>query len=113
MYVGFQAKLLLMASNVAPRVLDKVMQRYQYWSQQADRPARPREESALHQAGYGLHERGTHPGHVRRRSWYVTATTHPAATAGMATAAALTGAGVARARRRVRLQGPLRRLVSA
>jgi hypothetical protein len=49
-YVGAQAKLLVMVSNVAPRVVDKVMQRYQYWSQQADGPSRRRKESALYQA---------------------------------------------------------------
>ncbi len=47
----------------------------------------PREESALHHAGYGLHERGTHHGWHRSRSWTVEATTHPART--------LVGAGAA------------------
>jgi short-subunit dehydrogenase len=97
-YVGAQAKLLVMMSNVAPRAVDKVMQRYQYWSQQADRPSRSRKESALYQAGYGLHERGTHAGHVRARSLYVDATTHPTLTA--LTALGLSGAVLARRRGR-------------
>jgi hypothetical protein len=114
LYVGAQAKLLVMASNVAPRVVDKVMARYQYWSQQADRPARPREESALYHAGYGLHERGTHPGHVRSGSAYVAMTTHPATTAAVAASgtAALVGAGL-RARRDRRRGGRLRRAVES
>jgi hypothetical protein len=50
-YVGAQAKLLVLVSNIAPRVVDRVMRNYQYWSQRADRPSRPQEESALYQAG--------------------------------------------------------------
>jgi hypothetical protein len=79
--------------------VDKIMQRYQYWSQQADRPSRSLEESALYKPGYGLHERGTHAGHVRARSLYVDATTHPALTA--LTALGLSGAVLARRRGRL------------
>jgi NAD(P)-dependent dehydrogenase (short-subunit alcohol dehydrogenase family) len=103
LYVGAQAKLLLVASNVAPRVLDLVMRRYQYWSQHADRPSRPREQSALYKAGYGGQERGTHEGHVRRRSLYVDASTRPAlsAVAVVALAGAFLGRrGLSRSRRR-------------
>lgn len=78
-YVGAQAKLLVMVSNAAPRAVDRIMRDYQYWSQHADRPSKPREESALYNAGFGLQERGTHEGYVRARSWYVTASTLPAA----------------------------------
>jgi short-subunit dehydrogenase len=88
LYVGSQAKLLVAFANVFPGTTDLIMKRYMYWSQQADRPSRPRAESALHKAGYGLHERGTHQGRIRSRSYYVKATTHP-----VLTAAATAGVG--------------------
>lgn len=81
MYVGSQAKLLVLISNIAPKVMDRVMQDYQYWSQHDNRPSRPKTESALYKAGYGLHERGSHAGYIRSTSYYVKATTHPVRTA--------------------------------
>jgi short-subunit dehydrogenase len=99
LYVGSQAKLLLAAANVAPKLVDAVMKRYGQWSQHSDRPSRPRTQSALYQPGYGLHERGTHEGHVRARSYYVKAATHPAVTAGAALAVAGTAAALALHRR--------------
>jgi short-subunit dehydrogenase len=77
LYVGSQAKALVALANVAPKVTDAIMKRYMYRSQQADRPSKGREESALHKAGYGMQERGTHQGRVRSRSYLVKATTHP------------------------------------
>jgi short-subunit dehydrogenase len=76
-YVGFQAKAVALAGALMPRSLDKVMERYMFWSQRVDRPSLPREESALHHAGYGLHERGTHSGWHRSGSFYARATEHP------------------------------------
>jgi short-subunit dehydrogenase len=90
LYVGSQAKLLVAVANVAPGLLDLVMKRYAYTSQLADRPSQPREESALHHAGYGLHENGTHKGWIRSRSYWVKATTHP-----VLTGAVVAGAGTA------------------
>jgi short-subunit dehydrogenase len=70
-FVGLQAKAAVVAAAVAPRAMDKVMERVMYWSQQRqDRPSRPRTESALHHAGYGGHERGTHKGWHRSGSIY-------------------------------------------
>jgi short-subunit dehydrogenase len=99
-YVGAQAKLLVLIANIAPRVVDRVMQDYQYWSQHADRPSRPKEDSALYQAGYGLHERGTQAGHVRSSSWYVRATTQPIRTAAAVVALAATATATAVSGRR-------------
>ncbi|WP_432971596.1 SDR family oxidoreductase [Dactylosporangium sp. CA-233914] len=88
LYVGSQAKVLATVANIAPKLTDRVMRRYMYWSQRADRPSRPREASALWHAGDDLRERGSHEGWVRRRSYLVAASTHPVATGTMALAAA-------------------------
>jgi short-subunit dehydrogenase len=77
-FVGAQAKAATVAAAVAPRLMDKVMERYMFVSQRVDRPSRPREESALYQAGYGLHERGTHSGWHRSGSIYAGVTSRPA-----------------------------------
>jgi hypothetical protein len=96
-YVGAQAKLLVLISNIAPRIVDRVMRNYQYWSHRADRPSRCREESALYQPGYGLQERGTDAGHIRSGSYYVKATTHPVRTALAGVGLAASGAWAAAA----------------
>jgi short-subunit dehydrogenase len=80
MYVGFQSKFLAVLGNFAPRLVDKIMEKYMYYSQRDDRPSRSREESGLYKPGYGLQERGTHPGYVNHGSMYVTAVKHPVAT---------------------------------
>jgi short-subunit dehydrogenase len=77
LYIGSQAKALVAFANVAPKLTDAIMKRYMYWSQQADRPSKSRDESALYKPGYGLHERGTQQGRIRSRSYLVKATTHP------------------------------------
>jgi short-subunit dehydrogenase len=77
LYVGSQAKALVALANVAPKLTDTIMKRYMYWSQHADEPAADHGESALYRAGHGMRERGTHPGWVRSRSYYVEAATHP------------------------------------
>jgi len=92
MFVGFQAKAGAVLGALAPRLTDRVMELVMFRSQQADRPSRSRETSALHHAGYGLHERGTHEGHVRRRSWYVKASKHPVLAAALAAGVVATAA---------------------
>ncbi len=49
--------------------------------QSSTRPSPSPEESALYKAGFGMHERGTHEGRIRSRSYYVKATKHPVVTA--------------------------------
>ncbi|MBW4623278.1 MAG: SDR family oxidoreductase [Cyanosarcina radialis HA8281-LM2] len=77
MYVGFQAKVLAVVGGIAPRLSDKIIEFWAFPSQQSDRPARDSDESGLYHPGYGLHERGTHQGWIRSRSWYVKAEKHP------------------------------------
>jgi short-subunit dehydrogenase len=78
MYVGFQAKAFAVLAPIIPRITDKVMELWMYPSQHDDRPSRSREDNALYQPGYGLHERGTHHGWFRSGSIYVKAQEYPA-----------------------------------
>lgn len=81
MYVGGQAKLWAMMGNVAPRLTDKIAEAIMYRGQQSvDRPSKPKEDNALYQPGYGLHERGRNEGYIRSGSYYVKASKHPVLT---------------------------------
>ncbi|MRX74082.1 SDR family NAD(P)-dependent oxidoreductase [Bacillus lacus] len=80
-FVGGQAKFLATFGRLAPRLMDKWIQLTMYRTQHDDRPSKPREESALYDPGYGMHERGTNSGWVRDKSLYVEATKRPVATA--------------------------------
>ena len=85
MFVGFQAKFFAVMGTIAPRLTDKIMEKWMFYSQVADRPSRDRKDNALYKPGYGLHERGTHEGYVRSGSMYVTMSKNPVLT-GMAIA---------------------------
>ncbi len=81
-YVGSQAKIAAVVGNLAPRLSDKIMENYMFWSQRSSRPASTQEPHGLYQPGRGLRERGgTHEGITRGRSLYVQASKHPAVTA--------------------------------
>lgn len=80
MFVGFQAKSLAVLGGIAPRLTDKLMEIWAFFSQQSDRPSRDQEDNALYRAGYGMHERGTHQGWIRSGSLYVKASKHPVLT---------------------------------
>ncbi len=80
MFVGFQAKALAVLAGISPRLTDKLIELWAFPSQQSDRPSRDREDNALYQAGYGMHERGTHQGWIRSGSFYVKAEKHPVTT---------------------------------
>ncbi|MEK4380233.1 SDR family oxidoreductase [Bacillus sp. FSL R5-0434] len=81
MYIGSQAKAIAMLGALFPRLTDRLMEKIMYYSQHAERPSKPREESALYHAGYGMPDRGTNKGWLRSRSYYVKATKRPAVTA--------------------------------
>jgi NAD(P)-dependent dehydrogenase (short-subunit alcohol dehydrogenase family) len=76
LYVGSQAKAGALIAGLAPRLMDVFMELTMYATQHADRPSKPRSESALWKPGYGLHERGTHEGWIRGRSYFVKAEKH-------------------------------------
>lgn len=80
MFVGSQAKIGAVLGAVAPRLTDKIMELVMYATQRSSRPSRSREDNALYEPGYGLHERGTHEGWVRSGSYYVTAQKRPLTT---------------------------------
>ncbi len=77
MFIGSQAKALELLGTLLPRLTDRLMERIIYPTQHVERPSKPREESALYKAGYGMHERGTNVGWMRKRSLYVKACKHP------------------------------------
>jgi hypothetical protein len=100
LFIGGQSKALVLLSQVAPRLVDRVMRTYGYTSQVADRPNRDDDKSALHHAGYGGQERGTHEGRVyRSRSYYLKLEEHPRAVAVAAVGVGAALAGLAPARR--------------
>lgn len=77
MYIGSQAKAIAMLGALFPRLTDKLMEKIMYHSQHAEKPSKPREESALYDAGHGMHDRGTNKGWMRSRSYYTKATKRP------------------------------------
>ncbi|MCY8394525.1 SDR family oxidoreductase [Bacillus spizizenii] len=77
MYIGSQAKAIAMLGALFPRLTDRLMEKIMYHSQHAERPSKPRKESALYEAGYGMHNRGTNKGWKRSRSYYTKATKRP------------------------------------
>jgi hypothetical protein len=91
MYVGAQAKVLKMLGDFAPRFMDKLMEVVTDPGQiDPARPSKNAETSALYQAGYGLHEKGSHQGWFRTGSLYVKMQEHP-----LLAAAAVAGLGLA------------------
>jgi short-subunit dehydrogenase len=87
-FVGSQAKLAAVAGSLMPRLLDKVMEKVMFRTQQGDKPSRPPGDDALYQAGYGLHERAGQIGWMRSGSFYTRASEHPISTS-LAAAAAI------------------------
>lgn len=95
MYVGFQARFLVALNALSPRLVDKIMENYMFYSQRSDRPSRSRDDNALYVPGYGLQERGTQAGWVRPASLpslYVKLQKHP-----LLASVALAGLGIAAA----------------
>lgn len=90
MFAGGGAKALSASGKYAPRATDKVMEATMFALQQSEKPARPREQNALYQAGGGLRESGDYEGHVMRSSLYTKAAMHP-----LLAGALMVGAGLA------------------
>lgn len=81
-YVGGAGKALATAAFVAPRLLDKVMERQMFGAQQMDHPSNSPHEG-LESPASSLLERGGYPGHVSETSIYTTAMEHPFITGGI------------------------------
>lgn len=90
LYVGSQAKIVTLVGTLAPRLMDKLMEKTQLKVNHDDKPSHAPEDNALHHAGYGMHEHGEHKGWLRSRSLYTKASLHRGVTA-----AALVGFGAA------------------
>ncbi|MFL2104848.1 SDR family oxidoreductase [Desemzia sp. FAM 23991] len=91
MYVGGMSKLTAVLNDFFPRFTDRFVEEVVYPSQYRDRPSKPQDESSLYKAGYGLHERGTNKGWIRKRSYYVKAQKHPVLTTVAITSIAVLG----------------------
>lgn len=78
LYVGGMAKFTTALTHFFPRFTDRFVEKVMYPSQyNSEQPSKSKEESSLYKAGYGLHERGTNKGWIRKRSYYVKASKHP------------------------------------
>jgi short-subunit dehydrogenase len=91
-FVGGAAKFFSSAAHYAPRMLDKFMQSFMFKRQLTGRPARPPEESGLHEPGTALQERQGQDSHVFTSSVYTQAVTHPKSTAAVLLSAGLIAA---------------------
>lgn len=80
MYVGGMSKFTAVLNDLFPRFTDRFVEKVMYPSQYNNRPSKPKEESSLYKAGYGLHERGANGGWIRKRSYYLKASKHPVLT---------------------------------
>jgi hypothetical protein len=80
MFVGSQAKIFTMMGKLAPRLTDKIMEAWMFYSQHSDQKASTPEPNALYKAGYGLHENGINVGWKRPPSLYIKMEKHPAIT---------------------------------
>jgi short-subunit dehydrogenase len=91
-FVGAGGKLLSLLGNLAPRTMDRIMERRLFEGQQSGRPRHGRE--GLQQAGSSLGERGEYAshdgGHVAGSSAYTQMSLHP-----VLTSAAVLGIGLA------------------
>jgi NAD(P)-dependent dehydrogenase (short-subunit alcohol dehydrogenase family) len=88
--VGGGGRVQTTLSWVAPRLMDRVMERQMFDGQMSDRPSPADRPDSLFEPMGGAEERGSYPGHVAGTSAFTRASLHPGVTA-----LALLGAGVA------------------
>lgn len=89
-FVGGGHRLLAGLGQIAPRLMDKLMESTVFRQQQKDRPSRGRQANSLYWPGRDLRERGGHEGHVFESSVYTQAALHP-----LISGAVIAGAGLA------------------
>lgn len=76
--VGGAAKAQITLGQVAPRLMDRILEKSFFSLQKSDRPAAPNRVSALHSSSTSRAvTRGGYPGHVAQHSPYTTAALHP------------------------------------
>lgn len=83
LFVGGSGKALSVAGKYAPRLTDKLMERWAFDSQKTDEPANGRDDDGLHQASGGGQARGNYEGHVAQSSLYTKGTMHPLMAGGL------------------------------
>jgi short-subunit dehydrogenase len=98
-YIGSEAKVAEMQARYAPRMHEWFLKAFGRRILTYRRPARPREQNALHQPSdnfVALQERGDPEQFTRERSYYTTATLHPKTSAALllGAAALLAGLGI-------------------
>ncbi|HDR9759920.1 TPA: SDR family oxidoreductase [Burkholderia cepacia] len=100
LFVGGAAKFTSASAYHAPRLFDRVAATLFSRGQRTVRPARPRDDNALHDSRHALHEREGMDGPVLRSCAYNTVVQRPKMAGAVALgAAALVFAALARARR--------------
>ena len=75
-YVGGAGKALSIASFIAPRLTDKVMEQVMFAAQEEDHPSSGPHQG-LYETSGSLLERGSYSGHVAESSLYTKASLHP------------------------------------
>jgi NAD(P)-dependent dehydrogenase (short-subunit alcohol dehydrogenase family) len=76
MYAGGGGPMISLLATLAPRLVDRWMERSLFQQQQQDAPSH--QGDALREPGrHGMEERGNYPGHVMRSSLYTQASMHP------------------------------------
>jgi len=90
LYVGAASRILSSSAHYAPRLLDKLLERFMFRNQRSDQPARDRDDNSLHGPQHDLRERQGHAGHTMESSLYTRASMHP-----LATLAIVAGVGIA------------------
>jgi short-subunit dehydrogenase len=74
-YVGGAARLAATGNYYAPRLMDRLLERFMFTQQKTAEPARDRRENALYQPGLALRERDGENGAVWETSLYTRAIT--------------------------------------
>lgn len=76
-FAGAGGKMMSASGHYAPRLTDKVMEKFMFSAQHSDKPPRDRDDNALFKPGRGLRQRGDYEGHVAETSVYTKASLHP------------------------------------
>ncbi|GIZ53958.1 SDR family oxidoreductase [Noviherbaspirillum aridicola] len=77
LFVGSGAKAVSAASHYAPRLVDRVMERFMFSQQKSSQPPGDRSRHSLYKPGVGLQERQGDPRMVREHSVYTAAVKRP------------------------------------
>jgi short-subunit dehydrogenase len=91
LFAGGAGKAISMAGHYAPRLTDKVFERWGFETQKTEIPNMNPEDKGLHKPSGGGQTRGSYDGHVSESSLYTKSSMHPFVTGGLL----LAGVGLA------------------